>query len=238
MSNLKEAFLLLAVTFLLIFCITFLDSHVSDVFGETVASPDNRPKTVVIDAGHGGFDSGKVGVDGTLEKNINLIVAGKLARLLRAAGVRVIMTRTADVSLAENVSSGKKRQDMEKRALIMSEAAPDCIVSIHQNSFPDESVHGAQVFYYTGSASGKELAALIQQQFIKCADPKNRRVEKSEDSYYLLKNAQAPIVIAECGFLSSPAESKKLADDAYRQKLAWAIHLGVLQYLNLSEECP
>jgi len=115
----------------------------------------------------------------------------------------------------------------------MNEANADCIVSIHQNSYSLESINGAQVFYYTGSKEGERLASFIQKSLISRVDPSNHRSEKSNSSYFLLKNASAPIVIVECGFLSNWEESKKLVDDTYQQKLAWAIHLGILQYLNL-----
>lgn len=235
MTNAKEYLTLLCTMLLLIFSIVFIDSRIDDVLSRDVNSKKHH-YTVVIDAGHGGFDCGKVGIDGTLEKNINLTVAKKLEKLLLAADVEVIMTRTEDVSLAENASDNLKRHDMVNRSNVMNSACPDCVISIHQNSYPDESIHGAQVFYYTGSDNGKLLATLIQQELVSTLDPSNHRVEKGETGYYLLKNSSAPLVIAECGFLSNPAESKKLADDAYQQKLAWAIHLGVLQYLNLTAE--
>ena len=208
-----------------------IGSGVKTVFHTTVPSEQNH-HIVVIDAGHGGFDSGKVGVDGTLEKDINLKIAKKLKTLLEAADVTVVMTRTEDTDLASSNASNKKREDMTRRAALMNEAGADCIVSIHQNSYPQESVAGAQVFYYANSASGSTLAALLQKQFISSVDPSNHRTEKPNDTYYLLKNVSAPVAIVECGFLSNWAESKKLADDAYQQKLAWAIHLGILQYLN------
>ena len=218
----------------LFFCLSALSlllPNTQSVFFQH-ALMDASQFTVVIDAGHGGFDSGKVGVDGTLEKDINLIIAKKLEQLLIAADINVIMTRTDDTGLYEESSNNKKRQDMKNRATLMNQAKPDCVVSIHQNSYPQESIDGAQVFYYTKSEEGKLLAALIQDSLIARADPGNHRVEKSNDSYYLLKNVSSPIVIVECGFLSNWAESKKLVDDTYQQKLAWAIHLGILQYLN------
>jgi N-acetylmuramoyl-L-alanine amidase len=121
---------------------------------------------------------------------------------------------------------------MAARASIMNPSNVDCIISIHQNSYTQESVDGAQVFYYTDSEDGKNLASLIQNSLIQLADPSNHRQEKPNNSYYLLKNVQNPVVIVECGFLSNWSESKKLVDDTYQQTLAWAIHLGVLQYLN------
>ena len=232
MSNSKKFINLLTIMLLLTFSIFLLNTHLETVTNLQVAS--NPPAyTVVIDAGHGGFDSGKVGVDGTLEKDLNLLIAKKLEQLLKAADIKVIMTRTDDIGLYEESSVNKKRQDMLTRAEIMNSADADCIVSIHQNSYSLESIDGAQVFYYESSKDGSQLASLIQKSLISRADPSNHRSEKSNSSYFLLKNASAPIVIVECGFLSNWEESKKLVDDTYQQKLAWAIHLGILQYLNL-----
>ena len=231
MNPLKESFILLISIFLLMFAIAFIDTHTQSVFFHQAALDDSK-FTVVIDAGHGGIDSGKVGVDGTLEKDVNLIIAKKLEKLLKAADVNVIMTRTSDTGLYSSSSSGKKKEDMKNRANLMNKAHADCVVSLHQNSYPEESIDGAQVFYYTPSEQGQQLAAQLQNRLISHVDPSNHRTEKPNDSYYLLKNVSAPIVIVECGFLSNPEESKKLVDDAYQQKLAWAIHLGILQYLN------
>ena len=230
MSDSREFLALFSVMFVLCLSIFFMNTHLETVLSKQVSS--EKKYTVVIDAGHGGFDSGKVGVDGTLEKEINLIIAKQLKLLLEAADVNVLMVRTGDTGLYTENSPNKKRQDMRARASLMNEANADCIISIHQNSYPEESIDGAQVFYYTNSASGKNLASLIQKSLISNVDPSNHRTEKSNNSYYLLKNVTAPIVIVECGFLSNWEESKKLVDDTYQQKLAWAIHLGTLQYLN------
>ena len=229
-SRTKTSFFLSAAFFCLAFLL-LLGLHSRRSPASAFPSASNS-FVVVIDAGHGGFDSGKVGVSGTLEKDINLTISKKLEKLLTAADVKVVMTRDSDSGLYKESSSNKKRQDMETRAQLMNEAEADCIISIHQNSYPDESIKGAQVFYYTHSASGNTLASLIQKQLVEKADPSNHRIEKSNDTYYLLKNVTAPLVIVECGFLSNWEESKKIADDAYQQKLAWAIHLGILQYLN------
>ena len=231
MNTLKEYIVLMFSMILLVCSIVLIDSHLQTVLSDSIHSSPKIP-TVVIDAGHGGFDSGKVGIDGTLEKDINLKLAKKLEKLLTAADIHVIMTRTDDAGLYEESSPNKKRQDMERRTALMNEASPDCIVSIHQNSYPEESIDGAQVFYHSGSDTGKNLASLIQKQLINGVDPSNHRIEKENNTYYLLKNSSAPIVIVECGFLSNWTECKKLADDAYQQKLAWAIHMGILQYLN------
>lgn len=211
-------------------CLIFPTERSENASSPTVTSDF----TVVIDAGHGGFDGGKVGIDGTLEKDINLNIAKKLKKLLKASKINVIMTRTSDRDLS-TADRNQKTDDMLNRTKIMNDSSPHCVISIHQNSYPEEAIHGAQVFYHTGSKEGELLATLIQNQLIITADPENHRVQTPNDTYYLLKNVSAPIVIVECGFLSNYAESKKLADDSYQQTLAQAIHLGILQYFKTLE---
>lgn len=151
---------------------------------------------------------------------------------LEAADIEVVMTRTDDGGLYDDNTSNKKVQDMKRRIAIIEEAKPHIVVSIHQNSYQEEYVHGAQVFYYTGSATGKYLAELIQKRFVAGVDPNNKREAKANDSYYLLKKTSVPIVIVECGFLSNRGEAEKLNSRTYQEQAAWAVHMGVLQYLN------
>ena len=187
---------------------------------------------VVIDAGHGGRDSGKVAVNGAIEKDINLEIAQKLKIFLEAQDVEVIMTRETDQGLYSENASNKKVEDMKKRLVIIESAAASIAVSIHQNSFPQESVRGAQVFYYSSSKEGKKLAEIIQARLIGGVDPANKRLAKGNDSYFLLTKTSIPLAIIECGFLSNAAEAEKLSDDYYQEKIAWAIHIGIMQYLN------
>jgi len=190
---------------------------------------------VVIDAGHGGNDPGKIGINGAEEKEINLQIAEKVKKYLEANDVRVVMTRTGDEGLYDPEAPNKKVQDMKRRIEIIDETAPKVTVSIHQNSYPEEYVHGAQVFFYTGSSEGEELARAIQRQLVQKVDPENKRQVKENDSYYLLKKTGATIVIVECGFLSNSEEAQKLCSDEYQEEIAWAIHMGILQYLNTND---
>lgn len=187
---------------------------------------------VVIDAGHGGDDPGKIGTNGALEKDINLKIAGRVKALLEAQDIEVVMTRETEDGLYDADASNKKVQDMKRRIAIIEEAQPVITVSIHQNSYQEEYVHGAQVFYYTNSVEGKLLAEYLQESLIEIADPENTRVTKANDSYYLLKKTGTPIVIVECGFLSNDAEAEKLTTEDYQEKIAWAVHMGILRYLN------
>ncbi len=187
---------------------------------------------VVIDAGHGGSDPGKVGINGVLEKDLNLEIALLVKKFLEAEDVKVVLTREDEGGLYDADASNKKVQDMKRRVELIDRTAPVLAVSIHQNSYPEESVHGSQVFYYTDSVEGRKLAEILQEELTEKADPDNKRQIKANDSYYLLKKTDTPIVIVECGFLSNSAEAEKLCTDSYQERLAWAIHMGIIRYLN------
>ena len=201
------------------------------VAGETVDAKQEK-LCVVIDAGHGGDDPGKVGINGANEKDINLEIAELVKVFLEANDITVVMTRESDDGLYDADAPNKKVQDMKRRIALIDETAPALTVSIHQNSYPEEYVHGAQVFYYSGSTQGKRLAESIQTELVGRVDPENKRQVKANDSYYLLKKTGIPIVIVECGFLSNGAEAEKLCSPGYQERIAWAIHIGILRYLN------
>jgi N-acetylmuramoyl-L-alanine amidase len=200
--------------------------------GSSLAGGEEINRTVVLDAGHGGVDPGKIGVNGANEKDVNLQIALLVKEYLEAQDVEVVMTRETEGGLYDENASNKKVQDMKRRITLIDEAAPALTVSIHQNSYPEEYVHGAQVFYYTGSSEGQRLAELLQASLIKRVDSENHRQVKANDSYYLLKKTATPIVIVECGFLSNNEEAQKLCDQTYQEQIAWAIHMGILQYLS------
>ena len=155
---------------------------------------------------------------------------------MEANDVRVVLTRDSDEGLYDEGVSNKKVQDMKRRIELIDETNPDVTVSIHQNSYPEEYVHGAQVFFYTDSREGEALAGAIQKQLVEKVDQENKRQIKANDSYYLLKKTGIPIVIVECGFLSNSGEAEKLCDNDYQEYVAWAIHMGIMQYLNRCRE--
>lgn len=186
---------------------------------------------VAVDAGHGGFDSGKVGINDALEKDINLAIAKKLQKLLEKEKVRVVMTRETDGGLYDEGEENKKQQDMKRRCEMINNAAPVIAVSIHQNSYTEESVHGPQVFYYENSLQAQALAAVLQESLNTVLQVDRAREIKANDSYYLLRKTSVPIVIVECGFLSNREEAAKLVTEEYQQQVAEAVCRGVLEYL-------
>ena len=188
---------------------------------------------VVIDAGHGGFDSGKVGVGGILEKEINLSIAQKVQKKLTDRGIKTVMTREKDQGLYDATEENKKQQDMKKRCKLINESGADLAVSIHQNSYTQESVCGPQVFYYETSQEGKKLAEILQESLNQKLQIDRPREIKANDTYYILKKTEIPTVIAECGFLSNSSEAEKLTDEDYQDLVAEAICEGILTFLNL-----
>lgn len=187
---------------------------------------EKKEYTVVLDAGHGSSDSGKVGINGVLEKDINLSISKKIKKYLEKKGVRVIMTRDKDESLAEGENGNRKVQDMKARVKRINDTKPDLAVSIHQNSYHEESIHGAQVFYYEHSESGEKDARILQEALL-AVDPDNTRQVKANTTYYLLKRTEVPILIVECGFLSNQEEAEKLASEDYQKEIAKAIANGI-----------
>lgn len=199
--------------------------------GVSVKAGREKP-VVVIDAGHGGNDPGKIGIDGTLEKDINLQIANRLKKYLEASDVEVVLTRDNDNGLYSEKDSRKKMADMSKRCEIINDVSPDLTVSIHQNSYHQENISGGQVFYYKKSENGKKLAEILQKRFDYVLGEKNTRLAKPNDNYYLLLHVKTPIVIVECGFLTNWKESALLNSEDYQDRVAWTIHMGIMKYLN------
>ena len=187
---------------------------------------------ILVDAGHGGSDPGMIGVGGLEEKGINLSISLLLRDTLEKSGYSVIMTREEDKGLYDSSAANKKAQDMQRRIAMIREYAPVLSVSIHQNSYQDEGVHGPQVFYYESSVEGKKLAEAVQSSLNDLLEVDRPREVKGNTSYYLLKRSSGTLVIVECGFLTNPEEAQKLQTKVYQEKVAAAVSEGIRTYLN------
>ena len=187
---------------------------------------------ILVDAGHGGSDPGMIGVGGLEEKGINLSISLLLRDTLEKSGYSVIMTREEDKGLYDSSAANKKAQDMQRRIAMIREYAPVLSVSIHQNSYQDEGVHGPQVFYYESSVEGKKLAEAVQSSLNDLLEVDRPRKVKGNTSYYLLKRSSGTLVIVECGFLTNPEEAQKLQTKEYQEKVAAAVSEGIRTYLN------
>lgn len=189
-------------------------------------------KTIIIDAGHGGFDPGAVGRTGLAEKTVTLDIAKRLKRYFSRVGVYVIMTREKDQDYSAMDEEGaltKKRRDLLYRVRMANESEADLLLSIHVNSFPQSIWSGAQCFYDSKVPESRRLAEAIQNSLVTRLGP-NRRKAQSAD-YLILKATNMPSVTVEVGFISNPREEELLADPEYRERLAEAIFYGTAAYL-------
>lgn len=230
----EKSITLFLLTGILVLGSAFLGRLEQEQAVNTMGSSKTLP-VVVIDSGHGGRDPGKVGVNGVLEKDINLSIALRLQRLLEQNDIAVVMTREEDKDLAAEQAANRKTEDLRARAALVKESGAAVFVSIHQNSYPEADVAGAQVFYFSDSEEGKQLGKIVQESLKSELADGNHRVAKANRDYYLLKKAICPAIIVECGFLSNQTEAELLATEEYQEKIAFAIHLGIMEYINTTE---
>ena len=210
------------------------EKHTVSVQGQTIQAGDNG-RIILIDPGHGGFDGGAVGVNGTVEKNVNLAISLKLRDMLNDAGFTVVMTRESDCALndtGDTTIRKRKISDMRARLNLTKLYPGSVLISIHQNKLSGDSrVHGAQIFFSPNEPSSKELAQSIQSEFNSRIQPeKPREVVKTGKNLYLFYHAQNTAVLCECGFLSNPEEEALLCTDEYQYKAAYCIYSCLLQW--------
>ena len=171
-----------------------------------------RFRTVVVDAGHGGIDRGARGVDGSLEKKYALDTAKRVERGLKRNGYRVIMTRKGDYFVP-----------LPTRAAVSNRHRGAVFVSIHYNWARRSSAYGTETFHY--SSRSYPLAANIQRELSRFSN--SRGVKRAR--FHVLRNNARPAVLVEGGFLSNPAEARKIRSPFYRQRLADAIVRGIVK---------
>lgn len=175
---------------------------------------------VAIDAGHGGYDGGVVGVSGTKESELNLELAMLMGEALTARGVSVVYTRTQDEALGDT-----KREDMKARAEIIRESRPDCVISLHLNSYPDKSRRGVQVFY-DDTGRGGSFASFMQERLNAAINYKySKRCDLAPQAgdFYITKCVPVPSIIIECGFISNAEDEALLKTKAFRRELCTEI---------------
>lgn len=229
---------------IVLFCIILLCAgvyRINEVNGDvenTAASVAYR--TVILDAGHGGEDGGAVAPDGTLEKDINLMISCDIGMLFRLFGVRFVPVRETDVSVCDpglDTIRQRKYSDIMNRAAL-TESVPEAVfLSIHQNIYSESKYNGTQVFYSPNAGDSSVLAENIQNAVSGSLQPDNdRKIKAADSSIYLLHNAKTTSVLVECGFLSNPEELSKLKDGDYQLAMAYYIFRGTLNFLSHEKE--
>ena len=205
------------------------------LFRRTDAAEFSQTQTIILDPGHGGADGGAVGTNDVAEKELNLAISLKLRDMLELQGFTVYMTRETDEMTCDpGLSSltAQKKSDMHNRLALM-DAHPEAIVlSIHQNKFEQQKYHGAQMFYGKNHEMSAALAQAIQDSLVSRLQPENeRQIKQGEQNLFLLWEAENPIVLVECGFLSNPEECEKLCSDEYQSQVAFTILAGLMEAL-------
>ncbi|MDO4540642.1 MAG: N-acetylmuramoyl-L-alanine amidase [Syntrophomonadaceae bacterium] len=232
--NLRKDFLITGLG-LIMFCAALLAAHNLGQGQEKVPalSAALTGCVIVVDAGHGGVDSGAIGFGGSLEKDITLNVALQTAEHLRQCGAEVILTRDGDHDLAGADFNGtirqRKQRDMPARIAVAEEAHANFFISIHTNASTSRRWRGAQVFYQNNSEIGQTVAKCMQTA-INELDKNNTR-SAAPGAYYVLNRTSMPGVLIETGFISNPEEERLLLSPEYQDRLAWAIAVGMHQAL-------
>ena len=231
--NRVGAAVILLCTYLLVFGFIKTFNMPEDTI--SVSTGVSKMPVIILDAGHGGMDSGCVSVNGVEEKEINLNILLKLRDMLETAGFNVVVTRDTDKSIHDTSVTGlgnQKKSDMENRLGIINSQENAVFVSIHQNQFTDPKYYGAQMFYSANSEQGARLASIMQNQFVRFLQPENKRETKPVgDELYLIHFAKCPSVMVECGFLSNPDEAALLESEEYQSKVAFTIFAGICEYV-------
>ena len=209
---------------------TFLpDDELSNTSSDTVPS---RNYTVVIDPGHGGTDPGSIGYKTKVhEDRLNLKMSKLLKQKLEKAGINVILTRESDKALIDGAGRKWKRQEMEARRDLIVKTRPNMVISLHQNSYTNHSLRGAQVFYDKKSEISKKIADSIQEQFKLNLDKSIKAT--SPGDYFMLKCSSAPSVIVECGFLSNEEDEQLLQTLEYQEKIIDSIYKGIVNFFQI-----
>ncbi len=228
----KSNLILIGLVFALLVAIYSLNMNVDTQ--TAAASKTSEQKTVVIDAGHGGEDPGKVSSYSDLkEKDLNLSIAFKVRDLLEKDQYNVIMTREEDKLVYSEGTTDiyyKRLQDLTRRKEIMDNSGAQIVVSIHANSFTQPQYYGAQTFYPADSPESKKLAECIQKSLRENVDKNNKRQPEIKQPIVIIKNLKTPTTIVECGFLSNADEEQKLRSEEYQAKIAEAIKKGIDNY--------
>ena len=175
---------------------------------------------VVIDPGHGGPDPGAVGINGLRETDVVLDVSLQVAQILQAKGVQVLLTRTSEVDV-----------DLPPRVALANNSRADLFLSIHANalSMSRPDVNGIETFYFQDGPS-RRLAEAVQQQMLRVSPGSPDRGARP-GRFFVIRRTVMPAALAEMGFVTGQLDSPRLADPAFRRRMAVAIATGLLNYL-------
>ena len=186
-------------------------------------------KVIVIDAGHGGNDSGAIGPTGVMEKTVTLNIALRLQKLLEAEGATVYMTRSTDTEVSPKGAKASDIEELQARCDVANNHDADIFISIHNDSFTNGAAKGTTGYYYSrGSAKSRDLADKIRSGVIDQIGTQSRGTQSC--NFYVVKHTDMPATLVEVAFISNPEEEKLLNSDDGAQKAAQGIADGIADY--------
>lgn len=183
-------------------------------------------KTIYIDPGHGGRDSGTTYKD-IYEKDINLIMSKKIEQYLVSKGATVYLTRESDIDLS-TTTINKKRSDLTNRAKLINKSNANMYISIHLNYISNSKWQGLQMFYNNKNKENEKIANNLTSYLKEVSS--NIREPKKENIYYMYKQIKVPGVLIELGFLSNSNDRYRLTREEYQNKLAENIANSIERY--------
>ena len=188
-----------------------------------------KGRSITIDPGHGGSDSGAIGPSGLMEKTVTLNVAMEVKRLLEAEGATVYMTRTTDTEVSPKKAHATDIEELQARCDIANRKKSDIFISIHMDSFSSETATGTTGYYYEkGSKKSFELADKVRAGLIEQIRTKNRGTRTC--NFYVVRHTDMPATLVEVAFISNRREEALLNSKAGILKAAQGIVDGIADY--------
>lgn len=207
---------------------TDIENKVAASDKENIQVSKEKPDfKVCVDAGHGGYDAGTIGLAGIMEKNITLQIALKLGKILEKNNIEVIYTRNSDkVSWPSN-----EKEDLRERVKISNEAKADVFVSLHCNGNTNISYKGMEAWCRLPNTEGEKLAKAVQKELSDLNYTLSRGIKyEAEKSLAVLKLNNSVSTLIELGFLTNASDEKFIASEDGQDKCAEAIAKGILNY--------
>mgnify|MGYP003254627414 FL=1 len=188
-----------------------------------------KGKTITIDPGHGGSDTGAIGHLNDkeyYEKDITLSISKILQDMLKSAGAKVIMTRTTDKDVYAPFADGVT--ELQTRCDIANKAKSDVFICVHIDSFVNETVDGTTTYYYPMFDQDLLLAHMIHQSTIDNLSIPDRGVRSS--GFYVNMHTTMPSILVELGFISNPHRLKMLTSNWGPGSIAKSLYDGLVNY--------
>ena len=214
--------LIICLFFLSIFCFSRVNAVVNDF--------SLLGKSIYLDAGHGGVDSGSIS-NTFYEKDMNLILVKELEAILVSKGAIVYLTRDGDYDLAKSTTN-RKRNDLYNRVKLINNSGCDLYISMHLNASPNSRWNGIQIFYSNVLKENKILGETITNTLK--SNMKNIRDLKLENGYYMYSKIKVPGILLEAGFISNANDNYKIRQEEYQTTLMNNVAIGIENYFKIN----